>query len=569
MAGKQKSGKKVDTKKLTFKLGTFDEQHRRNVKTQAQKVDKIYQQAVAKVTRAAQRKVAGAKEDGVFRFSDFPALDKAVDGFIREMGKSLQLNIEQGDKDAWTLANTKNDCLVDTISAGYGIPRKRLESMKHPHLEALQAFMERTRQGMNLSSGGTAEDTMKGVWNLAQFKDELEMALSTGIGKGKSAAELGRDVRQYLKHPGKLFRRVRDKEGNLRLSKAAAAFHPGRGIYRSSYKNALRLTATENNIAYRTSDYTRWNNLPFILGIQTHLSNNHTLNGKPFYDICDEFDGAKFPVEFKFTGWHPFCRCFATTILAGEEEREDYFNRMARGEDVSNYKFSGKVEEMPPAFRDWVSENHDRIANAKSMPYFLKDNPQFLEAAGYKIPKAQRKFFAEAKQEAKAVKVTNEQKEKKQDETKNEVRKIELKTGERGKSYTTKSIFEEVKLYNTDKAAYTRSVYTSYMNDYEQQLIGKTGKFTDLGRRTELASFVDENKIIASQKYVDKEVVDELVRSFNDNYGDIPTGYRLPDGTGKVYLNDGHHRVAAQIIMGKKKIKMIVVDIPKGIFNKS
>ena len=397
MAGKQKRKKKVDTKKLTFKLGTFDEQHRRNVKTQAQKVDKIYQQAVAKVTRATQRKVAGAKEDGVFRFSDFPALDKAVDGFIREMGKSLQLNIEQGDKDAWTLANTKNDCFVDTISAGYGIPRKRLESMKHPHLEALQAFMERTRQGMNLSSGGTAEDTMKGVWNLAQFKDELEMALSTGIGKGKSAAELGRDVRQYLKYPGKLFRRVRDKEGNLRLSKAAAAFHPGRGVYRSSYKNALRLTATENNIAYRTCDYTRWNNLPFILGIQTHLSNNHTLNGKPFYDICDEFDGAEFPVEFKFTGWHPHCRCYATTILASEEEREDYFNRMVRGEDVSNYKFSGKVEEMPSAFKEWVSENYDRIANAKSMPYFLKDNPQFLEAAGYDIPKSQYDVFFQEK----------------------------------------------------------------------------------------------------------------------------------------------------------------------------
>lgn len=397
MAGKQKSGKKVDTKKLTFKLGTFDEQHRRNVKTQAQKVDRIYQQTVAKVTRAAQRKVAGAKEDGVFRFSDFPALDKAVDGFIREMGKSLQLNIEQGDKDAWTLANTKNDCLVDTLSAGYGIPRKRLESMKHPHLEALQAFMERTRQGMNLSNGGKAEELIKGVWNLTQFKSELEMALSTGIGQGKSAAELSKDVRQYLKLPNKLFRRVRDKEGNLRLSKAAATFHPGRGVYRSSYKNALRLTATENNIAYRTSDYTRWNNLPFILGIQTHLSNNHTLNGKPFYDICDEFDGAKFPVEFKFTGWHPFCRCFATTILAGEEEREDYFNRMARGEDVSNYKFSGKVEEMPSAFRDWVSENHDRIANAKSMPYFLKDNPQFLEAAGYDIPKSQYDVFFQEK----------------------------------------------------------------------------------------------------------------------------------------------------------------------------
>ena len=59
---------------------------------------------------------------------------------------------------------------------------------------------------------------------------------------------LSRDVRRYLRNPDKLFRRVRDKHGNLRLSKAAKAYHPGRGVYRSSYRNALRLTATENNM---------------------------------------------------------------------------------------------------------------------------------------------------------------------------------------------------------------------------------------------------------------------------------------------------------------------------------
>lgn len=396
MAGKKKSkNKEIDEQKLTFKLSTFDEQHRKNLQKHAQKVDKVFQQAITKVAKAAQGKVASVKEGEDFRFSDFPALDKAVDGFIQEMGRSLQLNIEQGDKEAWTLANTKNDFLVDTLIAEYDLSKKTVEAWKHPHLEALQAFMERARQGMNLSNGkSAAAKNTKGVWNISQFKEELEMTLSSGVGQGKSAAELSKDVRQYLKNPHKLFRRVRDKNGNLKLSKAAAGYHPGQGVYRSSYKNALRLTATENNIAYRTSDHTRWNSLPFVLGIQVHLSNNHTLNGKPFYDICDDFNGAKFPVGFKFTGWHPFCRCYATTLLASEEERDDYFNRMAAGENVSGYKFSGKVEEMPSAFKDWVKENSDRIANANSMPYFLKDNPAYLEAAGYNIPKSQHnKFF--------------------------------------------------------------------------------------------------------------------------------------------------------------------------------
>ena len=51
--------------------------------------------------------------------------------------------------------------------------------------------------------------------------------------------------------------------------------------------------------------------LDFILGIEVHLSNNHTcLNAKgepePFYDICDELQG-RYPKDFKFTGWHPLC----------------------------------------------------------------------------------------------------------------------------------------------------------------------------------------------------------------------------------------------------------------------
>ena len=73
------------------------------------------------------------------------------------------------------------------------------------------------------------------VWRIVeQTKQELELALDLGHGEGKSAAGLSRDVRQYLINPDKLFHRVRDKHGALHLSKKAEAYHPGRGVYRSS-----------------------------------------------------------------------------------------------------------------------------------------------------------------------------------------------------------------------------------------------------------------------------------------------------------------------------------------------
>jgi hypothetical protein len=392
--------------KKKINIGIYDELHRKNLLKRAKQVQMLYKQAVQKIIQKAQPTLFDIDPSlDEFHFSDFPQLAKAVNGYILQMGQGLQSNVEDGDIEAWTLANTKNDAVVSHMTAAYKIPRETLNKWKHPHLEALAEFMARKTVGMNLSDGGSREDTIAGVWNLKQFKEELELALETGIGQGKSAAELARDVKQYLKNPDKLFRRVRervitDENGNkrrvgaLRLSKAAAAYHPGKGVYRSSYKNALRLTATENNIAYRTADHQRWNALNFVLGQEIKLSNNHTLNGKPFVDICDDLAG-KYPKTFKFTGWHPWCRCYATSILADRAEFEEYCKLLEQGKDVSNFKFTGMIgpEDAPEEFRQWVQDNKQRISKAKNMPYFLRDNPRLLESAGYKIPKEQHSMF--------------------------------------------------------------------------------------------------------------------------------------------------------------------------------
>lgn len=209
------------------------------------------------------------------------------------------------------------------------------------------------------------------VWSFVnQTKEEFELAIEVGMTEGRSAADLSRDVRQALREPAKLFRRVPDKEtGQLRLSKAAQAYNPGRGVYRSSFKNALRLTATENNMAYRRSDHERWQNTPWVLGIEISTStNNHEQE-----DICDELAG-KYPKDFVFVGWHPFCRCFATPILPDEEEYDKYEEALIAGDDVDDFEFSGRVEDLPENFTEWCEENAERIENASSDPYFLRDN---------------------------------------------------------------------------------------------------------------------------------------------------------------------------------------------------
>lgn len=345
----------------TFTIGTYDKKHKENLAKRARKVQQLYDAAVKRIAQAAAPSLFDADPKKEFHFEDFPALKKEMEALMQDLGSSLQANIEDGDQESWTLSNTKNDAMVDSIIGKKKLPAKTVKAWKHPHLEALNAFIARQEAGMNLS---------RRVWNLTQqFKSEMELALELGMGEGKSAAALSRDVRKYLVEPNKLFRRVRDKSGALRLSKAAAAYHPGQGVYRSSYKNALRMTATENNIAYRTADHNRWQALPFVIGIEIHISNNH-----PTEDICDLFDGKRFPKDFKFTGWHPWCRCYAVSVLASQEEMDAYTTAIMNGEDVSHWKFTGQVEKMPKEFDKWMKDNQARIENATSMPYFIKDN---------------------------------------------------------------------------------------------------------------------------------------------------------------------------------------------------
>lgn len=345
----------------TFTIGTYDKKHKENLAKRARKVQQLYDAAIKRIAQAAAPSLFDADPKKEFHFEDFPALKKEMEALMQDIGSSLQANIEDGDQESWTLSNTKNDAMVDSIIGKKHLPKKVVQAWKHPHLEALNAFIARKEAGMNLS---------RRVWNITQqFKREMELALEMGMGEGKSAAALSRDIRKYLVEPNKLFRRVRDKSGALRLSKAAAAYHPGQGVYRSSYKNALRMTATENNIAYRTADHNRWQALPFVIGIEIHISNNH-----PTEDICDLFDGKRFPKDFKFTGWHPWCRCYAVSVLASQEEMDAYTTAIMNGEDVSHWKFTGQVEKMPKEFNKWMKDNQARIENATSMPYFIKDN---------------------------------------------------------------------------------------------------------------------------------------------------------------------------------------------------
>lgn len=79
-------------------------------------------------------------------------------------------------------------------------------------------------------------------------------------------------------------------------------------------------------------------------------------------------------------GWHSFCRCTAIPKLA---EKEDFIARQRaklKGEEVPA-GYDNEVTEMPESFNEWVEENKERIENAKTEPYFIRDNREVVNAA--------------------------------------------------------------------------------------------------------------------------------------------------------------------------------------------
>ena len=136
-------------------------------------------------------------------------------------------------------------------------------------------------------------------------------------------------------------------------------------------------TITETNMAYRLADWERWQQMDFVVGIRIQLSNNHTCLGKdgephPFPDICDELAG-EYPKSFKWVGWHPQCRCNAVPILKTVDEKIAD-NLAKRNGGKASRESVNSVKQMPKAFNEWVERNRDRIAAAKSQPYFIRDN---------------------------------------------------------------------------------------------------------------------------------------------------------------------------------------------------
>ncbi len=158
-------------------------------------------------------------------------------------------------------------------------------------------FKGTLRQTMSDGLFGTSGLSNR-VWDL---RDEnylrMKRLVTSGIAAGDSAAEISRSIRGILVQPDTLRGRAFDDSA------------PGPGVYRSAYKNAMRLTRTESNRAFVGADL----QLAAEKGwkVMWQVSAGHRDE-----DECDSLDGVVMtPEEFaSLYPIHPHDLCYATMV---------------------------------------------------------------------------------------------------------------------------------------------------------------------------------------------------------------------------------------------------------------
>lgn len=356
----------------------------------AAEVRAIYLEAMGEIINL----VKGTElEDGKpFSFAEY-GYSEEVTPILRNMYSRTYQVIRGGVQKEWLQSNEHNDGLVKSVFGEHSIEDHHFARYFLRNKEAMDAFFARKtgEEGLNLSQK---------VWKYnGMFKEELENTLDLAIGEGTPANRLATKIKGYLQEPDKFYRRFRvkigeDENGNPiygRIWKRRIwdkesesykwvnddpkKYHPGQGVYRSSYRNAQRLARTETNIAYREADFTRWQQLDFVVGVEIKLSNNH-----PVWDICDDLKGV-YPKGFKWVGWHPNCRCYMVPVLAKEEELDQMLDKILNGEDPGSV-VTDNPKDLPDQFQTWVKDNEERYAKAEAkgtLPYFIRDNKKAVE----------------------------------------------------------------------------------------------------------------------------------------------------------------------------------------------
>jgi hypothetical protein len=342
-----------------------DNLHRIATEHYIREVEKAFQRLISQ-TASAVVKTKLKKE--LFQFKKNSKITERIAQILSEYENSLLGIISTGSARQWNFANEKYNYLkaLTLKRIANKIPKEVFQkellkvAANTQNARALLSFQQRKTNGFTLSDR---------VWNITkQAKEELELAIDLSLTEGQSANTLARAIRKHLNNPNSLYKKIKDKHGNAVLLNNTDYYHVGQGVYRSAYKNAMRLARNEINTAYRTSEQLRIEQNNDIVGVEIHLSPSHRI-----YDMCDELKGV-YPKDFKWDKWHVNCMCHRRTIMKTDAE---FIRELKNGENLPPETSENFVADVPKQYKDWIKENEDKMQNWKRKPEFMEWNEKY------------------------------------------------------------------------------------------------------------------------------------------------------------------------------------------------
>lgn len=331
---------------------------------------------------------------GTFTWSDNRQAAAKLDKMLRQMTQKVETLIANGIGSCYRQG--ERNVTGDVIKA-LGVRGKaqtaEVTAICDAATDQRRANGQSAAAHINARRGGIQASAQ--IWQ-QNAKKEIEIIVQNGMKEGKSPSEIAQSIRSYLKEPYRYEKSVYNPTtGRLERSDAAKDYHPGQGVYRSSYKNALRMARTEMTQAYRQAEWESYQNNPLIKAYEIRLSGNHTtmktVKGKrvpvPLTDICDKLAGV-YPKTFKWVGWHPQCRCLMIPITVSKSEfrellearKADREARKAGKEATAVAKINQRAANVPvpKQYNDWLAANQDRINAARKgggiLPMWITDN---------------------------------------------------------------------------------------------------------------------------------------------------------------------------------------------------
>lgn len=144
------------------------------------------------------------------------------------------------------------------------------------------------------------------IWDLTtQAEKDMKSIIANGIGNGDNPAVIARKIQKYTT-PG--------KTSDLGVT-------AGRGLYKSPYRNAMRLARTEMNKTYAKATAQFGKDKAWIQGMMITLSPQHDED-----DLCNSYAGTVVSSDkfAELVPFHPHCMCYGTYVIdpkyLGEEE---------------------------------------------------------------------------------------------------------------------------------------------------------------------------------------------------------------------------------------------------------